>query len=484
MCPIDTLRRGQNFVASSLEEYPKLLSASMIGSAVFLACLLGIYTRPIGFMAMIWPANAIMLGMLLRVKGSATVLGWISATAAFIAADMLGGSSLPKTLLLTSANLLGIATSYLVCSRLSSEMISLRHPTSMLYVVFISGVAASIAGVMGAIANPILFDGSAISGWTFWFATEFANYLAILPVILTIPAVRTWAAGLVKLRSLTSIRSIAPVATFALSCLIATLVGGPGAIAFPVPALLWCGLVYSVFPTAMLTLIFGGWSLSIATIQYLPITAGVLDQNTLVSIRLGTSLIALSPIMVASVMTSRNELLSKFRDLANHDQLTGAKNRHAFFKHAQRILDGKAQPVTALVIDIDHFKSVNDTYGHPVGDEVLAAFTARVSNCLRPDDVLGRLGGEEFAVLVADCPLPNAVALTERLLDAVGGTPVALRDGRSIKITASIGIAISAAMNRISLDQILAEADAAMYNAKNNGRNRAEHSVPCDALTS
>jgi diguanylate cyclase (GGDEF)-like protein len=485
MTPKDALRRGRRFIiAPDASEQSTLIPALIIAASVFLACLFGIYTRPFNFLATIWPANAILLGILLRVRASASVLGWLAAGAAYIAADILTGSTLVKTLLLNGANLLGVATGYLICSRLPADMLRLRHPASMLYIVFASCAAAAVAGVVGAIANPILFGGGVISGWTFWFATEVANYIAILPVILAAPAIGTWASRRISLRSSISGHAAIPIVTFALSCLAATWVGGPGAIAFPVPALLWCGLVYSVFPTAILTLLFSCWSLSIVAAQNLSNAAGIIDESVLVSIRLGATLIALSPIMLASVMASRNDLLARLRDLATRDQLTGMDNRHAFLEGAQQLLSDKARPVAALVIDLDHFKSVNDTYGHPVGDEVLVAFAGRAKNCLRPSDLLGRLGGEEFAVMVPDCPMSNALTLAERLLEAIGGTPIVLTDKRTITITASIGIAVATDTNAISLDKILADADAALYCAKANGRNRADHSSPEDRKTS
>ncbi|HEY0297377.1 MAG TPA: diguanylate cyclase [Bordetella sp.] len=469
----DGLRWCRRLIAPDGEQ-PRHIPPLIIGASVFFACLFGIYTRPVGFLATIWPANAIMLGILLRMRASASAPGWLAAGVAYLAADLLTGSTLLKALLLNGANLCGVATGYLICSRLSLDMLRLRQPASILYIVFAAAAAAAVAGVVGAIANPILFGGSVASGWTFWFATELANYIAILPVMLAAPAAGRWAAARMQLRSSVSGHAAIPIVAFALSCLVATWVGGPGAIAFPVPALLWCGLAYSVFPTAVLTLLFGCWSLSIVSALYLSSPAGIVDESALVSIRLGASLIALAPIMLASVMESRNDLLARLHDLANHDPLTGADNRHAFREGAQRLFADQAWPVAVLAIDLDHFKIVNDTYGHPVGDEVLVAFAERVRRCLGVSDLLGRVGGEEFAVMVPDCPMPDAAGLAQRLLEAIGGTPIILADKRAITITASIGIAVALDTDAISLDKVLADADAALYRAKAKGRNRAD----------
>lgn len=121
-----------------------------------------------------------------------------------------------------------------------------------------------------------------------------------------------------------------------------------------------------------------------------------------------------------------------------------------------------------LVIDIDHFKNVNDSEGHLAGDEALRAVAARLSSGLRDDQTLGRWGGEEFLVLAPDTDQPGGLALAERLRMAVGWEPVVISEQRSIPITVSVGVA-SGATDHL---QLVRQADAALYVAKTNGRNR------------
>jgi diguanylate cyclase (GGDEF)-like protein len=160
--------------------------------------------------------------------------------------------------------------------------------------------------------------------------------------------------------------------------------------------------------------------------------------------------------------------------LATHDALTGLPNRTLILDRVEQMLARSARsktPVAALFVDLDNFKSINDTLGHGVGDELLRAVTARLSGVTRDADALGRLGGDEFVVISEELSLsagPELIA--ERLLDALKhpfnlGPEKATR----VSVTASIGIA---AGDRISAEELLRDADIAMYRAKWDGKNR------------
>ena len=142
----------------------------------------------------------------------------------------------------------------------------------------------------------------------------------------------------------------------------------------------------------------------------------------MMSIRLGIALMAIAPITVASVMSVRNQLLMGLQHMATHDPLTDLLNRRAFADIAGKKISAAArlnQPVAFLMLDIDHFKSINDTYGHGAGDQVLSKLAASMRSGLREDDVLGRLGGEEFAVLLGGCTPEQATVIAERVRTCV-----------------------------------------------------------------
>lgn len=158
--------------------------------------------------------------------------------------------------------------------------------------------------------------------------------------------------------------------------------------------------------------------------------------------------------------------------LATTDELTGALNRRSILQNLQVLLDDPQARPCVLIVDIDFFKRVNDTYGHAAGDRVLVSFADTIRNLLRKGDLLGRLGGEEFVVVLGSAGLPDAKGLAERLRAAVAESNCLSDDDTPIAVTASFGLALHDGQE--SLKQLLARADEALYRAKHSGRNRVE----------
>ncbi|MGZ6826767.1 MAG: putative bifunctional diguanylate cyclase/phosphodiesterase, partial [Mycobacteriales bacterium] len=161
--------------------------------------------------------------------------------------------------------------------------------------------------------------------------------------------------------------------------------------------------------------------------------------------------------------------------LATHDPLTDLPNRRALEAGLDELVrccrrDGVHGAV--VVIDLDGFKYVNDSRGHAVGDVVLLQVSELLRRELRPQDVLGRLGGDEFAVLLADLAADEAEAVVQRLLEALRGGVLLVEGGRAVRVTASIGLAVFGPETRLTGEQLLVDADVAMYDAKEAGRDR------------
>ena len=462
---------------------PHLEAAAIVGVLVFAAALFGIATRSAGVLAAVWPANAALLGAMVRWPHLATPAGWVAAVAGYVIADLLTGVSFVATLLLTVANLAGVAAGYYLLMRLDPLDRRLQSPMSVFRLVVIAAIAAAATGIVGAITSSLILGRAPSMELVYWCVSELVSYIALLPVVLTIPAGITerlfdrWQLlGQWRLPDFTQIDPvhIAPAAALVLSCGAALYIGGPGALAFPVTALLWCGLTYSVFATAVLALLFGTWTLVSIALGWVSDWPEIDAQYALISIRLAVTLMFLAPIIVAGVMTARNDLLYRLELLVSHDELTGLLSRRAFMEQSQQVLSAAAQarvPVAVLMLDIDHFKKINDTYGHGVGDLAMAIFASVARAGLREQDLIGRLGGEEIAILMAGRTPAEAAEVAERIRHTFAATPIELGDGRRVEATASIGLAC-AAEAPWSVEPLLQAADAALSLAKGGGRNR------------
>jgi diguanylate cyclase (GGDEF)-like protein len=175
----------------------------------------------------------------------------------------------------------------------------------------------------------------------------------------------------------------------------------------------------------------------------------------------------------AAVALENARLFAEVERLSTEDPLTGLHNRRYFervavveFQRARR----HGRPLSAVMLDIDHFKSVNDTHGHAAGDSVLVAVAAACLSGIREHDIHARYGGEEFCFLMPDTSLAQAAALAERLRSAVGGLELDA-GGRPLHVTASLGVA-ELADGDVSVAALLGRSDAALYEAKRRGRGR------------
>lgn len=174
----------------------------------------------------------------------------------------------------------------------------------------------------------------------------------------------------------------------------------------------------------------------------------------------------------------RMRLEAELRRLASTDPLTGAANRRHFMEQAAREIDRArryALPLAAMMLDLDRFKVVNDELGHGAGDEVLRAFADAVRSLVRQTDLVGRLGGEEFAVLLPHTDVAGAMVLAERIREHVRGTPVETR-AAPVRVTVSIGVA-ALDHSDLTADDLIRRADDALYSAKRTGRDRVVFSA-------
>jgi diguanylate cyclase (GGDEF)-like protein/PAS domain S-box-containing protein len=175
-------------------------------------------------------------------------------------------------------------------------------------------------------------------------------------------------------------------------------------------------------------------------------------------------------------ITERKRFEGQLQYLADHDALTGLYNRRRFEEELDRVLAAAERYHRAgalLVLDLDGFKFVNDTLGHPVGDELIARLAGTLRAELRETDVIARLGGDEFGVILPEATEAEATAVADKLLRAVELHGTVADASRRARVTASIGLAAFDGADGLSAEELLVEADIAMYDAKDGGRNRA-----------
>jgi diguanylate cyclase (GGDEF)-like protein len=171
-----------------------------------------------------------------------------------------------------------------------------------------------------------------------------------------------------------------------------------------------------------------------------------------------------------------DNMRSELVRMASVDELTGIWNRRKFLDLAEKEAERYVRyirPYSLMMIDLDYFKTVNDRFGHVSGDTALKQFAGIVSGQIRSTDIFGRLGGEEFGIILPETGLAEAMVLGERICKALHSTDINVLDGCAVRVTASIGLAEACAAHS-TLDDVISAADTALYRAKDRGRNCIE----------
>ena len=185
---------------------------------------------------------------------------------------------------------------------------------------------------------------------------------------------------------------------------------------------------------------------------------------------------------IIELQTELVQAREALRFQATHDALTGVSNRAAVFDALRRELARSRRnesSVCVVLADIDHFKSINDTYGHAIGDAVLQETVDRIASSFRPYDDVGRYGGEEFLLVVPECDATQGADVAERIRQRVAARPFET-PADQIPVTLSLGVASSEMLHEIQPDALIQTADAALYRAKDRGRDRVEVAATSD----
>lgn len=207
--------------------------------------------------------------------------------------------------------------------------------------------------------------------------------------------------------------------------------------------------------------------------RHLPESNAINLAHTLMNLAIGFFMITYT-IYCFIMLSDRSE--QRLRVQADTDGLTGVLNRRAFtqvFEQQHYACTQEDKPLAVVLLDLDHFKNVNDTHGHLAGDKVLKTIASLLHTSVRKDDAVGRYGGEEFVLVLPNCPIDRAQAIGERIRESIARTAITIDNGATLQVTVSLGIA----RRRVgdSPTQLLAAADELLYKAKQSGRNRVEY---------
>ncbi|MBO9588483.1 sensor domain-containing diguanylate cyclase [Devosia sp.] len=451
-----------------------LVAATLTAVIVFLLALLGIYTRAAFDLASLWPANAVLLGILATYPKANSPLTWVLAACAYMAADLMTGTPLDQAALLNGTNLLGAAIGLAVLQLWSRQFFPMTKPSDVVRLFLVISAASVSTGIAGGLVAGPLFGIDRLDGFFLWMATEFVNYGIFLPLVM--------AGRMVKPRQTApgaedgsgAAEKCAALAALAGSCALMPLVGGAGSLVLHVPAFIWCSTQFKPRTSILLAGLAAMWILFAVPAGIIPLYVDHADLAShwdVASFRLGIGFLALGAIAMVMINAFWLDAHDELEHRANHDFLTGLLNRRQFNKTAESALmrQKAGTPNVALAIDIDRFKSINDAHGHPLGDQVLQSVAELLTAGLRRGDVLGRLGGEEFAIVLPGAGIEEGTRVAERLREAIAAAT--LQHG-NVTIATSVSIGIVEFHSPANLSRMLSLADEALYEAKNAGRNR------------
>ena len=451
----------------------------IIGTVVLLCCLCGILSRPANYLAYLWPANAVLLGLFLRFKYLKTWSGWLGAFSGYMLADLLTGNFFQLTFVLTLANLINVAVSLFCIHFWKLNYRNYNQGFTFLYLFTICALGGCLASALFAVATVPYLSNTFMStqrlgiDFGMWWAGEIVNCITILPIILFFPSCKKVGKFLKNIRlNQFQLNKLLPLIAIVISVTFTHIFSGPGALLYPLAALIWAALSYPIFVVAIINSIVCMVAYHSLTYFYLSNSSSAYLSTT-ISVRIGLCMLGFAPLVLCIITSNRRELYKKVLYLANHDSLTNTINRRHLFEKGERYLsEAKSHSVSLIMLDLDHFKRMNDQYGHHTGDLVLKHFSQLVEDNIRSNELFARVGGEEFLILMMNTTLQETQAIAERIRNKIELTPMQLPQGDLLFITTSIGITHQPLPTELSLQHIINLADRALYRSKALGRNQ------------
>lgn len=468
-------------VRSTFAEIPHLFrSFLVIGILISLCALAGIYGRHQTLLAIFWPANAVLLGLFLRFEQLNNIGGWFGAICGYMCADLWTGQPFIMTTFLTLANLIHPFVTMTLIHHFKINHQEFDKGLTFVYIFFCTVFGGSLASAIFVIntipyiANSFILTERIWIEFSMWWTGEILNMVLFLPIIFTLPDKYKIKQYLKKHKNVYfKTHNILALVSLTASLVLAANFVGPGTIMFPIGALIWVALIYNLFVVSIINCIVCIVLYTVINSYYYNIESADFITVAL-SVRIGLFMLVLGPLTLAVISLNRKKLYRQILYLANHDGLTAALNRRYFYEISEQTIHSKQETKSAsiLLLDIDFFKLINDNHGHAVGDKVLQEFTRIVQSQIRTDDLFGRIGGEEFALLLKNLSLQQSVDIAKRICNKIHHTPIYIDNNTKLHISVSIGLSHQHMPQDTALQHLMDRADEALYLAKNNGRNQ------------
>jgi diguanylate cyclase (GGDEF)-like protein len=454
----------------------------------YLATALGglAISRQAGNIATLWPPNGMLVAALLLIHPRRWTEVLIAGALGSLAANLFNGASVVTASSITVANLVEAIVATSIIRWKAGRRVLFRNSGDVAVLIVAAITAALVAGALSATSAKLLAHAPFTTIFIKWVLGDVLGLLVVMPIAVIAHDVIKHGPDLMMKQRSQGEAALILAGVFGVS--VAVFSPDVPPVQFLVmPTVLLASFRLGPLGAALSTVIVAIVG-SLGTVLAAKAGANTADEVTLrvFNFQLNLAVLFLTALPIGAAMAQRAQLEQDLTDekeradrfakdmasLANIDDLTGLATRRFFLDqldHMAATARRIKQPLTLAMIDIDHFKPINDKFGHAVGDAVLMAIGAACRSAVRGEDVIGRLGGEEFAMLMPLTDQDTAYRIVDRLREAVAAIAIPTSDGRSVSVTISVGMAMFADQQ---IDRLLLDADRALYVAKERGRNR------------
>ena len=442
-------------------------NAVMIFVLTTLFYFIGAMLRLVEELSLFWPLNAVMAGIFARYTWLNRLHNYGLCYVAMLVYDAMTTTWGASSLLINLSNMVFILTVALLIVRDKQRPERRALPINALRIFNYCLLGSLGCALVGAIASVGMDDLTFWPLYADWFSEQFSTGVLMLPCVLTL----TWQRWVMQFR----VEHLLPIAALVTSVVASVVIGGAGSLLFPLPALIWCAVRYSLLATALLTFLTGALEIILVANGTIDIfVASPLQMPRMFSVRLGIATMAICPIIVCVSVNAINTLMKQVSLRADFDFLTQVYSRSGLYEALGRERRTEARHLTVMLLDIDYFKNINDTYGHECGDRVLAAFAQKIQQVIGDSGIVARMGGEEFAVVATTQDPRQGFMLAERIRLAIEAHPFRWQQ-QTLFLTVSIGLSSGTTQSwelTERFNKLLAEADEYLYQSKKAGRNR------------